>query len=213
MNTSLIIGLTGQTGAGKSSVCAALEKTGAAVINADAVAREVMKAKSPCLVSLAEAFGEDVLDKDGSLKRAVLAKKAFSDRASTDLLNSITHPFIIKKTEEYIDFFRNKHYNMIIFDAPQLFESGGGKLCDIIAVVTAPWEVRKMRIMKRDGIDEKAALLRMNAQHDMSYYTEKADIVLDGSEPPAESADKLSEYVRKFLSEKNQAADRRLNFS
>ena len=79
MNTSLIIGLTGQTGAGKSSVCAALEKTGAAVINADAVAREVMKAKSPCLVSLAEAFGEDVLDKDGSLKRAVLAKKAFSD--------------------------------------------------------------------------------------------------------------------------------------
>ena len=182
MKRSLIIGVTGQTGAGKSTVCDAMRKNGAAVINADKVAREVMTAGSPCVSALAKAFGEDILDSQGAIIRPVLAERAFADRHSTDMLSSITHPFIISKTQEYIHEFLNKHYDVIVFDAPQLFESGGDSLCDSIITVAAPENIRLQRIIQRDIIDEAAARLRIAAQQPPEFYTERSDLVIDGSD-------------------------------
>lgn len=181
MKNSIVIGLTGQTGSGKSTVCRFAEEYGAAVIDADKAAREVMSAGSPCLEKIAECFGSDVIAQDGSLVRSLLAQRAFSSRENTDLLNSIAHPFIISKTKEYISILANK-YDMILFDAPQLFESGGDKLCCKIITVTAPDEIRLGRIMQRDNITEDAARLRMSAQHELSYYTDRSDYVIDGSQ-------------------------------
>ena len=115
MKNYLVIGLTGQTGAGKSTVCSFAEKEGAAVINADHIAREVMYPGSLCIQKLSEAFGKDIVDDKGCLIRSRLAERAFADREKTELLNRITHPFIIDKTKEYIAAFGNKNYEVVLF--------------------------------------------------------------------------------------------------
>ena len=111
---AIVVGLTGQTGAGKSTVAGYLEELGCGVINADAVAREAVKSGSECLKKLAGAFGEDVINEDGSCNRRLLAKRAFSSRENTELLNSLTHPWIISRTKEYIEGLCHKGYDMII---------------------------------------------------------------------------------------------------
>ena len=196
---AIVVGLTGQTGAGKSTVAGYLEELGCGVINADAVAREAVKSGSECLKKLAGAFGEDVINEDGSCNRRLLAKRAFSSRENTELLNSLTHPWIIARTKEYIDSLCHKGYDMIIFDAPQLFESGGDAFCDSVISVTAPESLRKQRIMDRDGISAEAAGERMNAQHPEEYYVSRSDYLIDGSAAPEEvrrSAEKIFEDIR-----------------
>ncbi len=195
MKKTIVVGITGQTGAGKSTICSILKEKGAAVIDADRVAREIVKPGSPALKELAEIFGADIIDENGVLIRRRLAERAFADRKSTDRLNAVTHPYIISKTKEYIENFRNKHYNVIVFDAPQLFESGGDAMCDRIIAVTAPEEIRKKRIMERDKLDEKQAVLRIKAQHDVSYYTSRADIIIEGTLSREILMKELSDYI------------------
>lgn len=180
---SIVLGLTGQTGAGKSTVSEFMKNLGCTVISADKIAREATQTGSECLKRLADCFGYDIINNDGSCNRKRLAQKAFSSRKSTDLLNSITHPWILRRTAEYISECKSNGSDIIIFDAPQLFESGGEKMCDIVVSVTAPTEIRLSRIMNRDGINKDEALLRINAQFDESYYTSGADYVIDGSQP------------------------------
>lgn len=182
-----VIGLTGQTGAGKSTVSAMAESYGCHIINADKVAREATAKNSECLKRLAEFFGNDIIDSNGECVRKLLAQRAFSSKENTDMLNSITHPMIIRRISEYIGMYGDDE--TVIIDAPQLFESGCDRLCDRIIAVTAPKAVRLERIIMRDGISRQDALLRINAQHNEDYYTERADFIIDGSGS--------IEYVRK----------------
>lgn len=195
-----VLGLTGQTGAGKSTVSEYAEKLGCAVVNADAVAREALSPDSDCLKRLAEYFGYDIINSDGSCKRKLLAERAFASREKTDLLNSITHPYIIDRCREYINQYMNKNYDVIIFDAPQLFESGGDVLCDFVITVTAPKEIRLQRIMQRDGISEKDALTRINAQHDENYYTQKSDFIINGNAPTENVISQLQNLLKIVVS-------------
>ena len=105
----IIVGLTGQTGAGKTTVCDYAGTLGCAVVNADRVAREALSPGSDCLKKLANFFGYDIIDEDGNCKRSLLAQRAFSSREKTDLLNSITHPWIMRKSREYIRNYLNKN--------------------------------------------------------------------------------------------------------
>ena len=194
------IGLTGQTGAGKSTVSEFAEKMNCKIINADKVAREVMKKNSECLKRLAEIFGSDIINTDGSLNRKLLAQKAFSSRENTDILNNITHPAIISKVKEYIDMY-SKESDMIIFDAPQLFESGGDEMCDKIIAVIAPADVRVQRIISRDGISEQEALLRIHAQHDEDFYISKSDYIIDGSQTLESVQKQFEEIMKKVMEE------------
>ena len=89
--------------------------------------------------------------------------------------------------------------DMIIFDAPQLFESGGDRLCEKIIAVTAPASVRIQRIMKRDGLTEKEALLRINAQHNEEYYVKRADCVIDGSADITRIKKQLADMINKWF--------------
>lgn len=176
-----VIGLTGQTGAGKSTVAAMAAELSCRIISADAVAREALQKGSPVLRELAEIFGEDIIDRDGSCRRSVLAQRAFSTPENTELLNRTTHPWILRRTEELIA--ECEPDKPVIFDAPQLFESGGEVLCRKVIAVVAPKELRLQRIMERDGISQQSALLRINAQHDEVYYTARADFVINGALP------------------------------
>ena len=177
---TLVIGLTGQTGAGKTTISEYAKALGCAVVNADSVSREALSKGSDCLKKLAESFGYDIIDVDGLCKRGLLAERAFSSREKTDLLNSITHPWIIDRCREYIEELMHKDYDVILFDAPQLFESGGDKLCDFVITVIADKDIRLDRRTERDGISKKDAALRIDAQHSEEYYTKRSDYTIDG---------------------------------
>lgn len=166
-----VIGLTGPTGAGKSVIAARFEQAGAFIIDADKLAREVTEKGHPCLLALADYFGEDILHEDGTLNRAALAQKAFATPKTRQALNDITHPRIIARSEELL---RACTAPVAVIDAPLLFESGMERLCDRTIAVIAPLAVRKARIMARDGITSEQADHRIAAQKTDDYYRSRA---------------------------------------
>ena len=163
-----VIGLTGQTGAGKSTAAALLRAQGLAVIDADEIARKVTRPGSFVLSALAAAFGADLILPDGSLNRPLLAQRAFSSPGQTARLNACA--------------FQNEA-KAVVLDAPQLFESGENRACDFIIAVVAPEELRIKRIMQRDQISEESARLRVNAQKSETYYKEHADFLVRNYPP------------------------------
>ena len=173
-----IIGLTGLTGAGKSTVAQKLMAYGCYHIDADKVAREVINNNENVKNKLKARFGEDVVNGDGTINRPVLASRAFADTESTNALNEITHPAVTEEIQSIIKDISEVGYRGIIIDAIALFESGEDSLCDFTVAVVAPKEIRLERIMKRDNITEEKALERINAQKDESFFTNKADFVL-----------------------------------
>ncbi len=180
-----VIGLTGATGSGKSTAALTAKAWGCYVIDADQVAREALAKGSACLKALAEVFGQDILNEDGTCRRRVLAQRAFADKQQTERLNRLTHPWIIRRIEEYIEVYRQKGDGWILLDAPLLYESGGDRLCDKVIAMTAPQEIRLERIQQRDGLTREEALQRMRAQPEDTFYTSRADAVIDGSQPLA----------------------------
>lgn len=178
----IVIGLTGQTGAGKSTASNAMKKCGCGIIDADKIAREAVEPKTACLKMLTNAFGCDIINEDGSLNRKKLAEKAFSSKENTQLLNEITHPYIVELTKQRIAEYFASGCNIVVFDAPQLFESGSDKLCDIIVSVIASQECRLARIISRDGISREKALSRMKVQLSEEYFLEHSDYILNGEQ-------------------------------
>ena len=118
----MIVGLTGQSGAGKTTVCRVFEQNGFTIINADLVARKVTVKGSPCLKELCEFFGQHILFEDGSLNRRLLGDIVFADKKKLELLNSVTYPYITSEILETIRRCSNKGHKLILLDAPTLFE-------------------------------------------------------------------------------------------
>lgn len=187
-----IIGITGASGAGKSTFVKLLNLP---VVDADKVAREVTKKGNKCLDVLAEKFGEDILFTDGTLDRKALACKAFATDESTALLNSITHPFIVENMKSEIETFRKNGERAVIVDAPQLFEAGCEIFCDFVIGVLADTEIRKKRIMARDNIDEDTALIRLKAGKSDEFFKDRCDkIIINNGE-----IDKLKREAEEIL--------------
>lgn len=175
-----VIGLTGPTGAGKSTVCAVWVRMGCAVVDADRIAREAVSLPE-CLLALQKEYGADLVNAQGVLDRKLLAARAFSTPQKAAQLNRITHPVILKMVSAQLEQLRKAQ--PVVLDAPLLFESGAERFCTKTAAVIAPQKVRLERIMKRDGITAEQGAARMSAQQQDSYYTSRADYVLDGSVP------------------------------
>ena len=194
-----LIGLTGPTGAGKSTVAAELSRQGCKVIDCDRAAREVTSSCKPCIEELCSSFGSDILLANGEIDRKKLASKAFSSRQNSDLLNQITHPWILKLVDGRIQEFQRQGARFVVIDAPLLFESGADKMCSVILAVTAPLDIRLDRIMKRDGISMELACSRIHAQNDDAFYTNRADYCIDGTQ----SLSGLAAEVESILSKIN----------
>ena len=126
---SFVVGLTGPTGAGKSSVTAVAEELGFKVIDCDQFARKATEKDSEGLSAVVNAFGEGILNDDGSLNRAALAAAAFATAEKTELLNQTLLPHIVKLINVEINTER------VLLDAPTLFESGADSICDEIIVI------------------------------------------------------------------------------
>ncbi len=173
-----LIGLTGKTGAGKSTVSDYLKEKGAYIVDGDVIAREILGIDKSLLPKLCESFGWDILESDGvTLNRKALARKAFSSPENTALLNSIMHPAINSEIKKRVEkaFLQ---YDTVIVDAAAIIESGFSDECDILMVVHAPENVRKERIIKRDSLSEEDALVRIRGQKDDDFYLKKATYVI-----------------------------------
>lgn len=164
-----LIGLSGQTGAGKAYVGQYLKTLGFNIADADDYARRVLE-REDILSAVQREFGADII-KDGKADRRLLAERAFAGREKTARLNAIMHPAVLSEAVKGAAF-------PCVFDAPLLFESGGEALCEITVSVLADEKTRLSRIMKRDKITESEALARMKAQHTEEFYIKKSDCVV-----------------------------------
>ena len=169
---SIIIGLTGPTGAGKSSAATICKQLGVKHIDCDILARQAVQKGTDGLAAVVEVFGNDVLNTDGTLNRKALAAKAFRNEKSTALLNQTLLPHIKKLVMAEISGER------VLLDAPTLFESGINEICDKTVAVLSEKELRLKRIIARDSITKEQALLRINAGKSDDFYKEKCDFVI-----------------------------------
>lgn len=176
-----VVGLTGPTGSGKSEVSRLWKDHHFAIIDADMVARKVVEPGQPALEALVAEFSEDILNSDGTLDRRRLAQRAFATPEDTAKLNAITHPHILAYIHRLLMRCEQNREMVAVIDAPLLFESGLETVCDITVAVVAPAEVRQERIIKRDDIVSEQAKLRMDAQPEESFYTERADVTLQNN--------------------------------
>ncbi len=174
----LIIGLTGGTGSGKGRVCQLFSKLGINSIDTDKVAREVCNIGKPCLDELVNVFGSQILNNDKSLNRKKLASIVFSDKEKLQILNSITHRYILGEARIWLNEQKQTEQIAAIVDAPLLFESGFDKECDVIISVIADKSLRTQRLIERDNITTEEITKRINNQHDDKFYTDNADYVI-----------------------------------
>lgn len=192
-----VIGLTGQTGAGKSTLAEMLIEKGYYIIDTDILAKKAVEGRA-VIDRLCKCFGEDIL-KNGELDRRELARRAFSSQEKTELLNSITHPEIIRLTVEEIHCAKAQNARAAVVDAPVLFECALADMCDFTVCVTAPEQERISRIVARDSISEKDAVLRISAQNNEKYYIEKSDIIIKNGKND-DMANQIEEIEQRLLS-------------
>lgn len=163
----LVIGLTGGMGAGKSTVARLFEDLGAHVVDADAIAREVVEPGEPALDAIATEFGQDVLTDDGALDRAAMAAIVFADRDRLTTLEGITHPAIRDRIEQRLAEHAGAddgEERIVVLDHPLLVETGLADELKVVVVVTAPEDLRVARLSEGRGIDEGDARARMRNQ-------------------------------------------------
>ncbi|MBJ6363774.1 dephospho-CoA kinase [Paenibacillus sp. GCM10012307] len=177
------IGLTGGIACGKSSVGAMLVQCGAALIDADQIAREVVLPGEPALGEIVDLFGHEVLQTDGTLNRSALGEIVFHDADKRRQLESIMHPAIRVKMRERIAKHEAQFPDVPIFaDVPLLYETGQDKLYDSVVVVYVPRSQQLIRLLNRHpGMTEEQAVNRIEAQMDIELKRQRADWVIDNS--------------------------------
>lgn len=170
----LVLGLTGGTGSGKSAAAEYFSTLDAHIVDADKISREVTAPKMPALKEISEEFPGTV--KDGVLDRKALGAIVFGNKEKLEILNKITHKYIVKRSKELID----KSDGLVVLDAPLLYEAGCDKFCDKVIFITADKKIRKKRIIERDGLSDDDAQRRILSRN-LDLPREKADYVIENN--------------------------------
>ncbi len=171
-----IIGVTGMSGAGKSTVCREISRYCGTVIDCDRAAREIASRRD-FLDELKERFGGEILNADGTLDRAETARIIFSDERKRALYNRIIFQYIVYEVIQRIKTAKG----MVLVDAPTLFEAGLDMICTEIVSVTADRDVCARRISERDGISPEQARARLMSQHDADFFREHSRYNLENN--------------------------------
>lgn len=180
----LKVGLTGGIAAGKSEVSRRLAERGAVIIDADAVAREVVAPGTRGLAEITAAFGPEVLDAGGALDRGRLGEIVFADPAPLGKLNAIVHPLV---AERMLEIERTAPPDaIVVHDVPLLAENRLAGRYDVVVVVDVAPEVQLDRLTRQRGMPADQARERMDAQASRAERLAIADIVVDNSGPLAE---------------------------
>ena len=186
--------MTGGIGSGKSEVTRLLAAKGAAVVDADLVAREVVEPGTPGLRRVVEEFGPEVLREDGTLDRPRLGTLVFADPAKLQRLNAIVHPLIGERTAELVAQAEAAGAEVLVHDVPLLVESGLAQAYEVVVVVAADPRTQLRRLVQNRGMSEQEAQQRIDAQAPLGDKLAAATHVIwnDGSlQDLADQVDRL----------------------
>lgn len=195
----LVVGLTGNIGSGKSSVARRLQARGAAVIDADTLAREATE-DPEVLARIARELGPELVA-DGRLDRAAASRRVFADPEARRRLNAIVHPWVRRASDARMTALQASPLPppVIVLDIPLLFENGLEQRCDAVIVVDAPLEARAARVAGRSGMDEAAVRARDAAQMPLAHKAARADFVIDNAGPEEELDGRVDALWRELL--------------
>ncbi|MGI8615843.1 MAG: dephospho-CoA kinase [Actinomycetota bacterium] len=181
----LLVGLTGGIGSGKSTVARLLERRGAAVIDADQLAREAVAKGTPGFDRVVDAFGRGVVSPDGELDRSALANRIFSDQAQKAALEAIVHPEVARRFSDQVEAFRATD-RIVVYVTPLLVELGLAPAFDVVVVVTASPHLRVSRVASDRGLSPDEVRGRLAVQATDEQRAEVADVLIDNDGSLAE---------------------------
>jgi dephospho-CoA kinase len=177
-----LIALTGGIASGKTTIATRLGELGAVVVDADRLAREVVEPGEPALASIRAAFGEEVLQEDGSLDRAALGRIVFADPEQRHVLNGIVHPAVLHRSQAaFARALAEDRRAVVIYDVPLIDARGVGEF-DRVVVADAPAAVRIERLVRLRGMSEEDARARVDAQLSDEERRALATDVIDTSD-------------------------------
>lgn len=193
-----VIGITGSSGSGKTTVCKIIKKLyNSEILDADKVAKELSNdVNSDYYREMVKLFGKECLLEDNMLNRKKIAEIIYQDEAKREGLNNLTFNYVVKKMKKDLSEIKDK--DLVIIDAPLLYEAGVDKLCDKVIAIIAEKSNKVKRICLRDGIDELFAKKRLLIQNEDDFYINKADYVIYNNKDFKE----LEESIKRVLEEK-----------
>lgn len=194
------VGITGNISSGKSFVSEILKELGAYVIDMDDCGKKIQDENiDGALDKVKEAFGEEVISKEGKLNRRFLGEKVFKDKDLLEKLDSIMFPIMTEQLKKKLNELRENGEKFVVVEAAVLFEAGWDQLVDEVWVVYVPEEIQTKRLMERENIDEYTAKLRIKAQMPITEKIKRADVVIDNSGNIEELKRKVLEIWRERI--------------
>lgn len=195
-----IIGLTGGIACGKSTVSNVLKDCGARIVDADAIAHELSRPNQPIFHVYVELFGPEIVTPEGTLDRAEIARRVFSDTVLRDKMNARVHPIIRAAAEDRLDAAHMDGTAVVVLDVPLLFEAGWDALTNDTWVVALPPEEQLARLLARDHtMDEAEARARIAAQMPLAEKCMRADVVIDNSGTREETKERVEKLWEMYL--------------
>lgn len=191
------VGLTGSIGTGKSTAASFFARLGVPVIDADRLAREVVKPGRPAHREIIEAFGPEVAGPGGELDRAALASAVFGDGVKLRRLEAIIHPRVREEAEAGMEnLLPLSPHGFVVYDVPLLFETGMEKMFDLVVTVYAERSDQVQRVGARSGLTEAEILSRLANQMDVAEKAGRSHVVLDNRGAPEDLFRGVEELVR-----------------
>ena len=195
-----VLGLTGSFGSGKSVVARMFATLGAVIIDADEIAKEVVKPGTPAFQEIVQAFGREVLGEQGALDRKRLAALVFQDVSKREMLNRIVHPRVRKRELELLSHY--KDHPLVVLSVPLLFENNMEHLVDKVVVVVVNEAERMRRLTEQqEGLTPDEIQRRLQAQMPQEEKRKRANFVIDNSGSLEEAQAQVKQLVAMFLGE------------
>ena len=199
-----LVGLTGGIASGKSTVSAMLERLGAEVIDADLVSREVVEPGTKALAEVVAAFGQGILEPDGSLSRPALAQLVFADSAQRVKLEAILHPLIKERTMQRI---AQSKSSVVVYVVPLLVEANVDYPFDLVVSIECGVETQIQRLIDSRNLSREDSLARITAQATEAQRVARADVRLDGSLTLIELEVEVSKLWESILRQASKKAE------
>lgn len=194
----IIVGLTGGIASGKSTVSRTFKEHNIPVVDADIVARQVVELESPGLQQVADAFGKDYLNEDGTLNRIKLGELVFKNQKSLDKLNNIMNPLMKEEQKKQFKRLKDRGFKLAIFDAALICEMGNVEKYRPLIVVSCPLEMQLQRLMSRNNLTKEQAMARIDKQFSLEIRNKLADYVIDTSKDIEHSVKQTVKIIRKL---------------
>ncbi len=186
-----VVGITGTSGSGKSTVARIIQQNyNAQIIDADKIAKELTQKDTEYLRKIVKTFGEEILE-NGKLNRKKLADIIFLDKKQKEKIDKLTQKYVVDEIKKQVKESKNK---LVLLDVPLLFETKLNEICDITIGVIADKKQKIETICKRDNIEEKQALARLSNQKDDKFFSNNCDYIVENCKK-----EELKEEIRKIL--------------